>query len=144
MLAARAVIRRPLADPAALDRLATRNAGQGVTIIDPQILLKVAGLSLATDKIAQGGSALADRLAQNLPHRFHQPLAFGQRDPARRPRRVDPGGKQRLIGVNVADPHNYMVVHDEGLDRQRSTLGALMEISAGEPLVERLRPKRLE
>ena len=54
---------------------------------------------------------------------------------------MDARASAGFVGVDVADAHDHLAVHDEGLDRCPASLRALVQIGAAERRLERFRPQ---
>src|SRR5690349_16411964 len=116
-LAAHAEERRPLPDRARTDRRAAGAAGLAGAAIDVELLLEVAGQPVGTDEVAQRGAAARDRMREDAPDLECEALVALARHRARRARRMDPRGEQRLARIDVADADDDRLVHQELLDR---------------------------
>src|SRR3546814_703841 len=109
--------------------------------VDEQLLLKIAGLAIAADEIAQGRAATLDGHRQYPPDFLAQFQVTRSRDAPGRPPRIDPGGEQCLARIDVADAHHYRVVHDERLDRHAAATRPPIQTVTVEILPERLGPE---
>ena len=85
--------------------------------IDAVLLLEIAGVAVAVDEIAQGAAARGDRQIQDVLHSRRQSGAAVLAQPSGCGFRADAGGKQRFVGVDVADADDDVAVHQELLDR---------------------------
>ena len=64
-------------------------------------------------------------------------------DAVRAPQRVDAGAEQRLVGVDVADAGDPLLVEQHRLDRRAAAAGERVQVLAGELGLERLDPQAL-
>ena len=91
--------------------------GQSGAPVYLQGLFEIARLAIAVGKIPQGGATKLDRLLQNILYTADQVFIALPGNLAGRYPGIDTCQKQGFIGVNIADTHNDVTVHDEGLDR---------------------------
>src|SRR3990167_7333417 len=87
------------------------------TAVDEQLLLKVAGLAVTTDEIAQGGAAALDGVGEDALDLIRQPHIALPRDRTRLAPRIDASGEQGLGRIDIADPDHHPAVPDKELDR---------------------------
>lgn len=80
--------------PGLTDIGTAESAGKACPVIHEIMLLKIAGLSVHTDEIAQAAAALLDCCRQNMSYGQNQPLVACQPDPASRRTRMNACAKQ--------------------------------------------------
>ena len=97
--------------PDQLHRGAANKAGGLIATIDKITLLKVAGLAVAVDEVAQCAATGGDGLHQGVFYRFDQAVTAREREFACGKARVDAGVKKRFIGVDIANADYKFGLH---------------------------------
>ena len=85
--------------------------------VNQELLREVTGLAIAADKIAQCRATALNGAPQNLFDVLHEALALLSREGLPLPLWVDACQKQRFVGVDIADSHHQMAVHNQRFDR---------------------------
>jgi len=137
-----APIGRALAQAADPDGFAAHPARRVGAVIDVERLLEIAGAARLVDEIPQRRAALLQRRGQHRLDGGRETAIAIQRNPSGGALRSDARPKQRLAGVDVADAHHDMAVHDECFDRRRAATGTLVQQPAIETLFQRLDAQR--
>src|SRR5271155_4656354 len=75
--------------------------------VDTELVLEGAAQTRTADVIADAGAALGNGPAEHLRHGLTKPADFAIFQTAAQPGRVQPGGEERLIGVDIADPGHH-------------------------------------
>ncbi len=96
--------------------------------------LYAVGVPEVVDRRALG----LDPGAQRRDHGVAQRLALARGEALGGAQRMDAGSKQRLVGVDVADPGDLALIEQQGLDRRAAAAGQPVQVPAGEVRVERL------
>lgn len=132
MLAVGAENRAALPQSHFLQRGVAARTALAAATIDQQLLGEIAGLAVTADKVAQGGTAALDGLPQHLFDLSYQPLTFLRCQGQTGAQRVNARAEQGLIGVDIADAHNEMVVHDGGFDGLLALAEAVEQVVGAE------------
>jgi hypothetical protein len=90
--------------------------------------------------VVDRGALRVDAQLQRLDHGGAQRLDLCARQLAHRPQWVDPRAKERLVGVDVADAGDPLLVEQEGLDRLLAPAGERAQRVGREVDAERLHP----
>src|SRR5690606_31111130 len=106
-----------------------------------QLLLEIPGFAITADEVTQGGAATVYGPRQYLSDLLGQRQIARPADPSCLAPGIDTGGEQRLGCIDVADPDDHGVVHDEGFDRHAALARQLVEALTGELIGQRLRPE---
>ena len=105
----------------AFDGGATDAAGLIFTIIDVKGLFEIAGFATFVKEVAQSGAAHFDGGGEHFLNGFDEFYKAGEADLSCGERGADAGHEKRFTGVDVADTHDDMAVHDEALDGGAAT-----------------------
>ena len=105
--------------------------------LHPQLVRPLAAGGV--DVVAEGGAAIAQGVVEDASDGAVESLhfRFGQR--VGEPLRMDAGGEEGLVGVDVADAGDSALVEEDGLDGRASVRERLLQLRGGERGVERLR-----
>ena len=87
-------------------------------VVDEIALLKIAGLPIHRDEIAQAAAALRNRRDQGFADRLRQFRIARQADPLRRRLRVDAGLEQAFRRIDIADADHDVACKQHLLDRR--------------------------
>src|SRR5271157_287920 len=109
-LAFRAEMRRALGHQHSPDGRAAIHAWFACALVHAVAELKEALAALGVDIVRNGGSARRDGLRQHRHHAVEEPPNPVPAQPRSHRHGVDAGAKQRLVGVNVADPPHERLV----------------------------------
>src|SRR5205085_7458483 len=123
---------------------ARRAARLALAAVDVEAAGEIAELAVGAGVVAQGRTAVAERLLEYLADRRHQPGEGRARDLAGGLSRVDPRAEQRLADVDVAQTGDHMLVEQEQLHRLFPFPKRLVQIVHREVGAERLRTHRRE
>ena len=134
-------MRRPPAhdDPSYRPRAAFARLARA--LIDPQMLLHRA-VALGRGVVVDRAAAPFDRLRQNVAQGPMQPANVVGAKSVRIAQRVQPRPPQRLVGVDVADPGEEALVHQQRLEPAAAPGEQLREPPRGEVVGKRLRSGR--
>ena len=134
----RAEITAALADAKLPDLGAATETGSAGPTVDGQLAAEIARAALLIGKIPQGRPAGLDGGIQHLAHSFRQaPVTLLADAPGRRVR-PDPGLKQGLAGIDVADPDHDAGIHEKVFDGHTTAAGTLKQHLAAELLAQGL------
>ena len=97
----------------------------------------MAGLSVPSDEIAQGGSSCTDRSGEGRANRQSEPLAACHGNVSSGRERTDARKEQTFIRVDVADSNDSPSVHQELFDRGTMAQGHCVQASAGKLIRQR-------
>ena len=105
----------PRYDHAAYFRLAM-NARFSVALINPVLELEFSASPFSIDIVRNGRAAKADRFRENFAHGIveRKKLLLGQA--LRNPRGVQARPKQALVGIDVADATQYLLIEEQRFD----------------------------
>src|SRR5229473_1757002 len=122
------------------DALGAGAAGAGLALpaIDRPAVLEIAELAIGLDVIAQRRPAGLDRLAENLADRRGEPLGPRADDRRGEPARRQPGAKERLADIDVAEPGDDALIEQGRLDRGQLAGQDPVEIGAVKTRLQRL------
>src|SRR5574344_2169562 len=98
--------------------------------IDLQLLKEISRSAIGAGEVLERGAALANRALQYRLDLGHQPFALFQAQGGGTTARINAGGKQRLVGVDVAHADHQLVIHQPGLDGAGLTPTPLIEVVA--------------
>ena len=107
-------------------------------------LLEVAGFAVAMHEITQRAAAGLDGAGQHFADFFGQPAVFAVAHRVGGAGGMDAGVKQRLVGVDIADAHHHMIVHQHQLDRAAAALSCSDQGVAVKTVGQRFRPQCLQ
>src|SRR6266508_6584614 len=98
------------------DRLAALGrTGLSGFIVDAVLFPVVPLGPVRRQKIPDAGAAGLDRFREDLLHAVIQPFDRGKLQPARRPIGMEPGAVQDFIRIDVTDPGERLLVHEQRL-----------------------------
>ena len=99
-------------------------AGLASPAVDGEVQLEEPRLAVGVAVVADRRAAPADRLGQPVAHRGPEPPAAGRAQRGRDRPRVDAGGKQGLVAVDVAHARQHGLVssHSPAMVRYFSTM----------------------
>src|SRR4051812_27104544 len=80
--------------------------------------LEETALAIGPNVVVDGRSTGRNRFLQHLPHRVVQPLEFIPRERGGPAARTHPRAKEGLVGVDVANATQELLVEQRGLDRR--------------------------
>ncbi len=115
---------RPDDDP--LDGPTAARARLAGPLVDLQPLLH-RPVAVGRGVVVDGAAAALDRLGEDPPERLVEVALIGRPQRPSRPQRVEPGGPQRLVGVDVADAGDERLVEQERLQPARPPPDPLTE-----------------
>ena len=121
-------------------RCAATWAGFISSAINAEMILKTAA---AVDPI-DAGAVAANSIFQNMADALPKPLGLFETERVRPDEGMQFGPVQGLIGVDVADPGNELLIQQEGLKLPSPTLEHFVEYLRGEIRTQRLGPEMRE
>ena len=95
----------------------TAPAGQAGPTIGEEVGLVVAGAAVCIDVVAQGGPAGADGACEGLADGPAEAAGLLAVEGASRLQRVDSGAKEGLVGIDVADAGDDLLIEQRRFDR---------------------------
>src|SRR5690554_1051786 len=117
----------------------TLKAGLSGPAINKQLLLEIARLAITADKIPQSGTALLNGAGQHFFDFLHQCGVTLLADAARLAARINAGSKECFTGVDIANSHHHVVIHDKRLDGGFAAFNLAVQVVHIEGIAERLR-----
>src|SRR6516164_2191239 len=148
-LAHRAEERRSRALHDALDRAAVAPlASLAFAVVDREVMLEQAELTIGAAMIAQRGAAGADRIVEHVADAFHQRdgagvgLARAGRDGRSTPLGRQPRPPQGLADIDVAEPRDDSLIGERGLEACLLAAAGLRQCGGIEAVAERLWAER--
>ncbi len=110
-------MRGAAADLDTLDRALTALAGLVFAAINFEAIAKLAHVAVGITVIAEGSAAEPDGLLENGFYVLQQPADFFLRNGSAEGFRMDAGGKEGFVGVNVAEAADAILVEQKGFYR---------------------------
>ena len=138
MLAPRTEVRRPAADHDPPDGPPAATAGLAGALVDEQVVLHRA-VAFRGGVVVDRAAASHDRLGEDSPDREVEAPLVGRSQGGRRPEGVEPGGPERLVGVDVADAGHERLVQEERLQASAAGPQPAPKGTDGEGILEGLR-----
>lgn len=111
-LAARAEMGAALSHDDAFDRGVAVNTCHTCALIDPELILKITPAIHPVD----AGAITSDTFTQYFPYRAEQLPSLVKRESTGFLQRVDARLVQRLVGINVSQPADKTLVHQQRFD----------------------------
>src|SRR5512141_1678608 len=96
---------------------ATAKAGKSFTAICLEFLGESASLSFGIAVVSEACAAENDRLVEHIDDLVAQHVCFVVGQGACGPGRIDSRAPERLIGVDVSDSRDSVLIHQDLLDR---------------------------
>ncbi len=100
-----------------LEGFSTTGARLGRAAVDLVLEAEGAGPSVPINVVADGRAAAGDRQGQDLPYAPGQPAALIGPKTGRGRLWMNPGGKENLVRIDIANPGHDMLVEKGRLDR---------------------------
>lgn len=138
-LARRAIKRASVAHGNSLDRPRARPALLALTVIDPEMFLKLAVAIFGIAIIGEGCSAPADRLSEDTRREFGDALDLRAPELPGPRRRPDSGMKKDLVGVDISQTGDGSLVDQEVSNPSAGIACQGVEMIGAEAPIERLR-----
>ena len=131
-----------LGDQLPADRTAAAAAGLPLAAIDPALAEKVAFAPVGMHEVIHRGPAGGDRPPQQAAQGQKKPVAVVAAEAAGSARGAQRGSKQSLVGVDVADPSDQLLIEQHALDRGATSTHAGGKLGFAD--AERVRTEALE
>jgi len=131
-LTGRAVKGAALARKPANPRAASGRAGLPGLVIHQMPLLISPSAPVRRHEIPDAGATRTDGLGQHRPHRLVEPPDGPITQPAGSPIRMQASAIQNFVRVDVADPGNHLLMHQQGLHTASAILDHLPEALPGD------------
>src|SRR3954452_1343788 len=120
------------------DRAAAAHARLTLAQVDEEAVLERPAHPSGVAEVVDGRALRRDAELERLDHRVAQGARLLAREAVRAAQRVDAGAEQRLVGVDVADAGDPLLVEQHRLDRRAAADGQRVQVLAGEAGRERL------
>src|SRR5690606_28417540 len=130
--------RRPVAQDDPLDRRPADPARLAFAAVDLEERLEAAGLARRVAVIPERRAPDPDRGLEDVADRVPEPRRLVGAERVRGAVRPDPGAEERLVRVDVADPHDVALVQEPVPDRRPGPLRPRVQPLRGERLREGL------
>src|SRR3954447_4565901 len=137
-LAALAHVGPPPRRPQLAHGPAAAHARLALAQVDQEAVLERAADPFGVAEVVDGGALRLDAELERLHHRVAQRARLLAVDAVGAPERVDARAEERLVGVDVADARDPLLVEQHRLDRGAAVAGQLVQALAGELGLERL------
>src|ERR1017187_9921189 len=138
-LAFRAEMRRSMRHQHSADQCAAIHTWLAGALVHPVAELEETLAALGGDIIRNGRAARRDGFRQHRPHAVEEPPHTRLAQPRSHRHGVNARAKQRLVGVNVADPSHESLVQEQRLDTSLVALQPRRELFERD--FQRLRPQ---
>src|SRR5271155_3640792 len=99
----------------AADRGSTCEAGRALAAIDAMLELEESFVAVGIDIVGNRRPPEGDSLAQHFTHRSMQLAELRARDGDGAAAGADAGAKQRLVGIDVADSAQQLLIQERAL-----------------------------
>jgi len=126
------------------DGAAADPAGLPGPAVHQELQLEEAGFPPAVQVIGHRGAALGDGRLEDAPGFMQHPGPVLEGEPGHGGGGMEPGGKEDLAGVNVADAGQDAAVHEKVFQRPGARPGLLGQPRRGHPPGERLPAHHLQ